>query len=167
MLPRKVSPSSNTARTCRGERPDKKRHPQSWNSTDVMEGPLMDTQPNNTTVNSIFNTYRHQIILDHALKVESGLCMRQFNYPNSQVPPTRREEIRAGSHRMRDHGCTMPPFNRIVKGAIHERESTGNHVGADRPCGKSAGVDPASYFGRKYGAAKMPVWVRSVLHERN
>ena len=31
-------------RTCRGEMPDKKRHPQSWNSADVMVG-FRETYP--------------------------------------------------------------------------------------------------------------------------
>jgi len=51
-------PNCIPARTRRGERPDKKRHPQSSNSTDVKEGSNDPTQLNITTSVQFCNTYR-------------------------------------------------------------------------------------------------------------
>jgi len=49
-------PNRIPARTHRGERPDKKRHPQSSSSTDVKKG-FVCTQSNNTTSLIFCNTY--------------------------------------------------------------------------------------------------------------
>ena len=49
-------PNCMPARTHRGERPDKKRHPQSSSSTDVKKG-FVCTQSNNTTSLIFCNTY--------------------------------------------------------------------------------------------------------------
>ena len=52
-------PNCMPARTHRGERPDKKRHPQSSSSTDVKKG-FVCTQSNNTTSLIFCNTYGRQ-----------------------------------------------------------------------------------------------------------
>ena len=51
-----IFPNCMPARTHRGERPDKKRHPQSYSSTDVKKG-FVCTQSNNTTSLIFCNTY--------------------------------------------------------------------------------------------------------------
>src|SRR5271157_4259996 len=97
-----------SARTNRGERPDKMRHPQSGNSTDVMEG-LVDTiHIHNTTSALNCNTNRHQININFMLTVKllwewlgAVLFPFYFIYSTSRG---RRGEIRAGTHRMCDHG---------------------------------------------------------------
>ena len=53
-------PNCTTVRTLRGEMPVKMRHPQSCNSTDVMEGFLAPTKLNNTTSLIFCNTYGRQ-----------------------------------------------------------------------------------------------------------
>ena len=53
-------PNCMPVRTLRGERPVKMRHPQSCNSTDVMEGFLAPTKLNNTTSLIFCNTYGRQ-----------------------------------------------------------------------------------------------------------
>jgi len=52
-----IFPNCMPARTHRGERPGKKRHPQSYSSTDVMEGFLTPAKLNNTTSLIFCNTY--------------------------------------------------------------------------------------------------------------
>jgi|GEM_PF-3959173 len=98
-----------SARTNRGERPDKMRHPQSGHSTDVMEGFDMPTNHiHNTTSALNCNTNRHPININFMLTVKllwewlgAVLFPFYFVYPNSR---DRRGEIRAGTHRMCDHG---------------------------------------------------------------
>ena len=55
-----IFPNCMPARTHRGERPDKKRHPQSSSSTDVLGGFLIPTKLNNTTSLIFCNTYGRQ-----------------------------------------------------------------------------------------------------------
>ena len=52
-------PNRTPVRTFRGERPGKKRHPQSYSSTDVKKG-FVCTQSNNTTSLIFCNTYGRQ-----------------------------------------------------------------------------------------------------------
>ena len=60
-------------RTCRGEMPDKKRHPRSWNSADVLVGFRKLTRPNITTFVLNCNTKRHQINQEFALTIKFWL----------------------------------------------------------------------------------------------
>lgn len=53
MFDTSVIPISNPARTRRGVRPDKKRHPRSGHSADVIRGLSIFTQIHNTTTNVI------------------------------------------------------------------------------------------------------------------
>ena len=73
-------PNCMPVRTLRGERPVKIRHPQSCNSTDVMEGFLAPTKLNNTTSLIFCNTYgrqnNHQNILTVNLLL--GVILRSF-----------------------------------------------------------------------------------------
>jgi hypothetical protein len=87
-----VSPNCMPVRTHRGERPDKMRHPQSSNSTDVMEGFLMTTQLNNTTSINFCNTYRHQNNNQNSLTVKLWLGLLQlFHFFGSPFASARRE----------------------------------------------------------------------------
>jgi hypothetical protein len=62
-------------RTCRGEMPDKKRHPRSWNSADVMVGFLKLTRPNITTFVLNCKTKRHRINQEFALTINFWLVV--------------------------------------------------------------------------------------------
>lgn len=62
-------------RTCRGEMPDKKRHPLSWNSADVMVGFRKLTRPNITTFVLNCNTNRHPINQVIALTIKFWLLV--------------------------------------------------------------------------------------------
>ena len=72
-------PNCIPARTRRGERPDKKRHPQSYSSTDVKEGSNDPTQLNITTSVQFCNTYRHQNIFKYASPVKLWLSVVQLS----------------------------------------------------------------------------------------
>ena len=62
-------------RTCRGEMPDKKRHPRSSNSADVMVGFWSVTHPNITTFVLNCNTKRHPINQVIALTIKFWLLV--------------------------------------------------------------------------------------------
>jgi hypothetical protein len=62
-------------RTCRGEMPDKKRHPQRWRSADVMVGFRMITRPYITTFVLNCNTKRHPINQVIALTIKFWLLV--------------------------------------------------------------------------------------------
>ena len=62
-------------RACRGEMPDKKRHPRSWNSADVLVGFRKLTRPNITTFVLNCNTRRHQINQEFALTINFWLVV--------------------------------------------------------------------------------------------
>jgi hypothetical protein len=142
----------STARTQRGERPVKMRHPQSWRSTDVMEGFLVKTQLNNTTTSFVpsnfCNTNRRQNANQKCWTVEFWLSMVPRFLSIFWISPLRREgEPRAGSHRMRDHEDSVPLFNshnRIVKGVSHERTSAGHRLDPGRHRRKPARADRTS-----------------------
>ena len=57
-------------RTCRGEMPDKKRHPQSWRSADVMVGFPELTRPYITTFVLNCNAKHHQINQEFASTIK-------------------------------------------------------------------------------------------------
>lgn len=65
-----VFPTCAPARTHRGERPDKMRHPRSGRSADVMEGSLLATQSNDTTTAVIRNPNRRRQIATATRTVE-------------------------------------------------------------------------------------------------
>jgi hypothetical protein len=66
------------ARTRRGERPDKKRHPQSCNSADAMEGLDMNLQSHKTTSIVICNTNRHEKVQQITLTVKLWLGLLRW-----------------------------------------------------------------------------------------
>lgn len=80
----------STARTRRGERPVKMRHPQSGNSTDVMKGFLVKTQLNNTTTSpaspKFCNTNRHENPLQNCWTVEFWLSIAASYVSNPWFP---------------------------------------------------------------------------------
>jgi hypothetical protein len=104
MIGTAVFPNCLSVRTHRGERPDKMRHPQSANSTDVMEGSLMATQPNNTTsieiCNTLCSTKRHQIKAQNALAVKLvWLSIVRLILPFASSPSAGAREIAPGPQR--------------------------------------------------------------------
>ena len=109
MLPNTYHFNRRSARTHRGERPDKMRHPQSCNSTDVMEGFEMPTNQFDDTTSALnCKPYRHQINANFTSTVKllsEWLVVDLFAfYISYLVSLCRRGEIRAGTHRMCDHG---------------------------------------------------------------
>ena len=74
-------PNCMPARIHRGERPGKKRHPQSYSSTDVKKG-FVCTQSNNTTSLIFCNTYgrqnNHQNVLP--IKLLLGFLRRSLRW---------------------------------------------------------------------------------------
>jgi hypothetical protein len=142
----------STARTRRGERPVKMRHPRSCTSADVMEGFRMVTHHNNTTTSftsqNFSNANRHQNANQKCWTVEFRLSMVPRFLSNFWISPLRREvHPRAGSHRMRDHEGSVPlfnPHNRIVKGVLYERTSAGHRFGPGRHRRKPARADRTS-----------------------
>ena len=151
------------ARTRRGERPVKMRHPQSSSSTDVMEGSSVQTQPNNTTTSSVtpnfFNPNRHQNTIQKCRTVEWWLGFAILYVSSSRIFPLRREgENRAGHHRMRDHEGSVSLFNfhnRIEKGVLHERTSAGRRFDLGRPRRKPARADRTSSHPGAYSLGQM------------
>jgi hypothetical protein len=95
-------PKRTPARTHRGERPDKMRHPQSWNSTDVMES-LMDSisKFNNTTIVPLFNPNCHKKIdpLFRTLELFLGSFWPNCQYLLSGNSLCRREGKSRRAHR--------------------------------------------------------------------
>ena len=76
-------------RTCRGEMPDKKRHPRSSNSADVLVGFPKLTRLNITTFVLNCNTKRHQINQEFASKINSWLLVVGLSslYPEASLIP--------------------------------------------------------------------------------
>jgi len=115
MIGKSRFPKCKPARTRRGERPDKMRHPQSGNSTDVKES-LVDTISyfNNTTIVSFFNPYRHQkisLIFSTLELLLGSFCSNCQHFFLGESPPPARGRNRAGPTGMRDHGCRVQLFN--------------------------------------------------------
>jgi hypothetical protein len=151
-----VFPKRIPARTNRGERPDKMRHPQRCNSTDV-SGTFINTHPNNTISLEICNPYRHEKIYKNTPKVRWWLKdLRLFSLVGFPLVLTRK--IPLGPL-----GCVImgAPCHYLIdreeRSKTHERKSASNHVGAVRPCGKSAGPDPAQNVRGRIDADEMPV----------
>ena len=97
MFGTKISPNRMPARTHRDERPDKKRHPQSSSSTDIMEGFLLPTRLDITTSLLFCNINGNQKILQKILTIKILLLggvglMPAWKSPAAGV----REEIAAG-----------------------------------------------------------------------
>jgi hypothetical protein len=78
MFDTSVIPISNPARTRRGERPDKKRHPRSCNSADVMWGLIIFTQSHNTTTSVIRKSKRREKVQPIVPTVKLGLGLLQW-----------------------------------------------------------------------------------------
>jgi hypothetical protein len=134
-------PPGPTARTIRGERPVKTRHPQSANSTDVIKGSQMITHHNHTTTSPVsshfYNPNGRQKNLQICLTLEfSSMAVPLISA--SRLSPLRRQaENRLGPHWMRDHEDPVTlfnPNNPIAKGVFtfHERKSAGHRLDLDR-----------------------------------
>jgi hypothetical protein len=78
MFDKTVFPISIPARTRRGARPDKKRHPQSCNSADVMEDLFMNLQFHNTTSIEICKSKCREKVQPIAPTVKLGLGLLQW-----------------------------------------------------------------------------------------
>ena len=73
-----VFPIGITARTRRGAMPDKKRHPRSANSADVIGGLTIFTQFHITTTSVICKSKRREKVQSIALTVKLGLGLLQW-----------------------------------------------------------------------------------------
>jgi hypothetical protein len=78
MFEKTVIPIGITARTRRGEKPDKKRHPRSSNSADVIWGLIIFTQFHNTTSSEICKSKRREKVQPIARIVKLGLGFLQW-----------------------------------------------------------------------------------------
>ena len=97
-------------RTCRGEMPDKKRHPRSSSSANVMVGFRKLTRLHITTFVLNCKTMRHQINQEVASKIKFWLLVVGCSstiLEIFQLPRPGAREIRTGTLRMRDHGCAL------------------------------------------------------------
>ena len=83
-----VFPIGITARTRRGEKPDKKRHPRRCNSADVIRGLTIFTQFHNTTTSVICNTKRREKVQPIILTVKLGLGLLQWAWALLARSPT-------------------------------------------------------------------------------
>jgi hypothetical protein len=135
------------------------RHPQSSNSTDVM-GTFKTSHLNNTTSIKFCNPYRHENNYKNTPKVRWWLkVLRLFSLVGFPLALTRK--IPPGPP-----GCVIMGalchylIDREERSKTHERKSAGNHVGAVRPCGESAGADPAQNARGRIDADEMPVRIR-------
>ena len=159
-----VFPKRIPARTNRGEMPDKMRHPQSGNSTDV-SGTFINTHPHNTISSKFCNPYCHEKIYKNNPTVRWWLkVLRLFSLVGFPLALTRK--IPPGPL-----GCVIMGaachylIDREERSKTHERKSSGHHVGAVRPCGESAGADPAQNVRGRFSAGEMPVRITGVNHE--
>ena len=162
MIPLFFSPPGSTARTRRGERPVKTRHPQSRRSTDVMKGSRTDTHSNNTTtsfISTIFqHTNRHQNASQKRWTVEFAWMTATLFFALGTSPLRRGVEPRSRTLRMRDHEDSLPLFNphiRIEKGVLHGRKSAGHRLDPGRYRRKPARADLASSPGSRAGLRQM------------
>jgi hypothetical protein len=89
MFDKIVIPISNPARTRRGARPDKKRHPRSSSSADVIvEGLCMNTQSHITTSSVICKPKCREKVQPIALTVKLGLGLLQWAWALLARSPT-------------------------------------------------------------------------------